>query len=181
MLKKIEAIILKLNQIVCISTIFTMFLLVFVNVVGRYFFRYTFLWVDELARWLMITTAFLGMGLGIRNRQHVSIEILQDRLPERVRTGMRVLVAVIIITFGSIFTYLGYQYSLSVRGFLSPALRFPVSTVYLIIPIGFVLFILNYLFVVKSYIFEQRGAALEAELKEQMALFGQNPDEGDAV
>jgi C4-dicarboxylate transporter DctQ subunit len=180
MLKKIEAVVVKLNQLICISTIFTMFLLVFVNDIGLYFFKYTFLWVDELARWLMISTAFMGMGLAIRNRQHVSIEIVQDHVPERVRTAIRIVVAAIVIVFASIFAYLGYQYSVGMRGILSPAMRFPVSFVYLIIPIGYALFIFNYLFVVKHYIFEKRGAALEAEIKEQMALYGQSSTEGEA-
>lgn len=178
MLKKIETMVVKLNQVICISTIFTMFLLVFVNVIGRYFFKYTFLWVDELARWLMISTAFMGMGLAIRNRQHVSIEIVQDHVPERIRTGLRIIVAVLVIGFATIFAYLGFQYSIGMRGILSPALRFPISIVYLVIPIGYALFIFNYIFVVKNYIFEKRGEALEAEIREQMALYGQGATEG---
>ena len=64
------------------------------------------------------------------------------------------------------------------RGILSPALRFPISIVYLVIPIGYALFIFNYIFVVKNYIFEKRGEALEAEIREQMALYGQGATEG---
>ena len=179
MIKKIETLVVKINQVVCTSTIFMMFLLVFINVIGRYFFKYTFMWVDELARWLMISTAFMGMGLAMRNRQHVAIEIVQDIVPEKMRLVMRMIVVAIIVGFASIFAYLGYQYSAGMRGMLSPAMRFPMSVVYLIIPIGYGLFIFNYLFVAKNYIFEKKGAALEAEIQEQLALYGQNDSEGE--
>jgi TRAP-type C4-dicarboxylate transport system permease small subunit len=76
--KKIDPVILKLNHIILVSLLLGMFLLLFINVVGRYLFSVTYLPADELARYFMITLAFLGFGLAMRESKHSYFNIIQD-------------------------------------------------------------------------------------------------------
>lgn len=151
MLKKLEKGLVRINQIVLGLMVFAMFLLVFTNVVTRYVFSYSINWAEELARYLMVWTAFLGAGLGMREGQHVAIEILHDYLPKPLRGYVKAFVGLVIIGFMGILVYLGAQYALVSWDQNSPVLRWPMGIIYLAIPIGASLFILHLVFVFKEY------------------------------
>ena len=54
------------NRWVLIVALAVMATLVFGNVVSRYLFNYSFSWVEELTRYMMIWVCFLGSGLALR-------------------------------------------------------------------------------------------------------------------
>jgi TRAP-type transport system small permease protein len=161
MLKKLETGLVKLNQVVLGLMVFVMFLLVFTNVVTRYIFSYSINWAEELARYLMVWTAFLGAGLGMREGQHVAIELLHDYLPKPIRKIVKAFVGIVIIGFMAILVYLGVQYALVSMDQNSPVLRWPMGLIYSAIPIGASLFILHLVFIFKEYI--QRDSSEEIE------------------
>ena len=51
------------------------------QIVARYVMRIPFPWVEELARYLMIWTGFLGSSLAIRRGSHLGFSMLVERLP----------------------------------------------------------------------------------------------------
>jgi TRAP-type C4-dicarboxylate transport system permease small subunit len=65
-----------------VAVLATIVLIVFFNAVGRYAFRYTFIWGDELVLSLLPWLGMLGMFLSIRRRQVIRIEyFVQSRAP----------------------------------------------------------------------------------------------------
>lgn len=142
---------------------FAMFVLVFMNIISRYFFGYSFNWAEELARYLMVWTAFLGAGLGMREGRHVAIEVLHDFLPKKIRRYFRAFVGLVIIAFMGILAYLGYEYAINSLAQASPVLRWPIGLVYMAIPIGAVLFVLHFTTVFRDYMDQP---SIEEEVKE---------------
>ncbi|MDR3284165.1 MAG: TRAP transporter small permease subunit, partial [Treponema sp.] len=50
------------------------------QVVMRYFFNKAPGWTEEIARQLMILFCFIAMSLGVRDKVHIALTIVADRL-----------------------------------------------------------------------------------------------------
>ena len=62
-------------------TLLSATLLLFGGVVMRYFFNYTFEWSDELIRYVIIWSTFIGCGLCAKKGMHVKMDILLRAMP----------------------------------------------------------------------------------------------------
>ena len=62
-----------------------MVLLVFVNVVGRYVFNYSFASVEEVARILFVWVVYLGSVVAIKEGTHIRVDIVLMFLPHKAR------------------------------------------------------------------------------------------------
>lgn len=169
-----DKVITKINEVILVTVLASVFILVFSNVVGRYVFSRTHIWVDELARHLMISIAFFGMGLAMRYGNHTSFNILQGILPDRVRKFLRIAVLIIAIGFMVIFLYLGLQYSIQNWDNRTETLRWRNGMWYLMIPTGSFLFIWHTLMISKKYINQSRQADIESEVAAAVEMAGRS-------
>jgi len=163
-IEKIDNIIIKINGFYLIFAIALMAILVFCNVIGRYFFSFTYIWVEELSRFLMISLAFLGVGLAMRQGSVAAFTIFQNVLPDKIRIIVRALVLLIVISFMVIFCYLGFQYAMRNMRNLTEALRWRAGLWYLMIPIGSLLFVWHTLIISKQYVTQNPHADIEREI-----------------
>jgi len=161
---KIDRLIIKINEAILVCAISVMFLLVFANVIGRYFFSITYFWIDEISRYLMISLAFMGMGLAMRQGGHSSFTIFQNILPESARKSLRVAVLLIILGFMGFFCYLGLLYALRNMRNYTEALRWRNGYWYMMIPVGSLLFIWHTLIIAHEYINQSRQDEIEREI-----------------
>ncbi|NLY71203.1 MAG: TRAP transporter small permease [Clostridiales bacterium] len=162
--EKIVFIITKINEILLLIAISAMFIFVFANVIGRYVFSNSISWAAEVSRYLMVSVAFLGMGLAMKQSRHSAFYIFQDLFPTLPRKIIRILVAIIIIAIMVLLLLLGFQYALKYMSNLTEVLRWPVGYWYLTIPIGAFLFIFHFLTTIKEYVNKKKDADLEAEI-----------------
>lgn len=169
-LDKIDRVITGINSALLVVAIFVMFLMIFANVIGRYCFSKSIMGADELARYLMISIAFLGMGLAMRQGQHSAFHIVQDAVPRRVRIGLRVTVAIILFAIMGTLMWLGWQYAIKYMANRTEMLRMPAGIWYMTIPVGALLFIFHFLFGLREYVFLAKNADLEAEIAAGNAL-----------
>ena len=160
-IEKIDKVLTKINEGTLIAAISLMFILVFSNVIGRYFFARTHFWVDELSRHLMISLAFLGMGLAMRQGSHSSFNILQNVLSDKWRKVVRIAVLVIVIGFIVVFFWQGLLFSLRSMNHRTEALRWRSGLWYLMIPSGAFLFIWHTMMIAKQYINKKRESDIE--------------------
>jgi TRAP-type transport system small permease protein len=124
------------NRFVIAALLAIMTLLVFGNVVLRYGFGSSLPWVEEATRYMMIWTAYLGGGLAFRAGSHVAVEVLQDGLPEPLRTALRWVVLGVAVLFLAAVAYLGARYAAFAWRQRSPVLGAPLGLVYLAILVG---------------------------------------------
>ena len=169
-LGKADKIITTINRVYLICAIAFMFIFVFTNVVGRYLFSRTFNWVDEIGRYLMVSMAFLGMGLAMRQGSHSAFTIFQNALPDKGRKAIRLIVLVIAFAFIATFCYLGLLYALNNMENRTEYLRWRNGMWYLMIPLGSFLFIWHTAFIAKAFINESRGADIERDIASGDAL-----------
>ena len=59
--------------------------IVFANVLARIFFNTSFLWADEVARFVLTIVAFIGGAVAYRRREHANVRVVLNRLPDSVQ------------------------------------------------------------------------------------------------
>jgi len=100
-----------LNKIVanlCLFSMAGMTIVVLLGVLFRYVFRFPLSWTEELSRYLMIWGAALAISIGIKEKSHVGLTILMDKLKSRVLRSILETVVFIITAF---FLYVMIYYS----------------------------------------------------------------------
>ncbi len=140
------------NGAVLIALTAGMALLVIANVFARYVFNHSFVWAEELSRYMMIWVGFLGSGLVLRIGAHIAVDVFQDLVPRRLAQAMRLAVvgvmAVCIVAMG----WLGAQYVQFAWGQESPILNWNFGLIYLAIPIGAVLMAVYLAFIALPFV-----------------------------
>jgi len=106
------------------------------QIVARYVMRIPFPWVEELARYLMIWTGFLGSSLAIRRGSHLGFSMLVERLPRPLERLVYCAVSLAIMVFLAFLIKYGWFITIFVWNQRSPTLPITMSWVYLAIPVG---------------------------------------------
>lgn len=116
------------------------------QVVFRYLLGGTLYWAEELVLYSIICMSFVGASMGARKYDHISVKALHAFVPQDVRRWVESFSAILGIAFGLILLILGWKFFANTlgRGMLSPAMRFPMAWVYLIIPISGALIMIRY-------------------------------------
>ncbi len=94
-------------------------------VFGRYVLNVTPTWVEQTALLLIMVIAFLGAAVGIHEDTHLSVELFREIAPKPLRTALIVLVDVILIVFGFLMLYYGWQLTVFKWGSDIPLIQLP--------------------------------------------------------
>ena len=160
----------KLNRWFVIALMAAMAVLVFVNVVSRYAFNYSIIWVEELTRYMMVWVGFVGSGLVLRYGAHIAVDVFQDLLPTRAAQALRAVVVVVLAVAFAAMAWLGLQYVRFAWDQETPVLNWNFGLVYLAIPIGSALMLAHLLFIAKPYIIAREYRKDEAFRAEEASL-----------
>jgi TRAP-type C4-dicarboxylate transport system permease small subunit len=152
MLQRFESAYVLLNQALIGLMMAAMFILVFTNVVTRYGLGFSVGWAEEIASFLMIWVTFLGAGLALREGRHVAIDLLQDRLPDSARSRLRLALALVILAFLALLTWLGVQFVLFGWRSVTFVTQIPRGIPYLAVPIGCAMFALHLLLILPRFV-----------------------------
>lgn len=130
----------------CIITLAAMSLVVFIQVVFRFVVKASLPWSEELSRYLLVWTAFLGGAYGVRTGAHIGVEAFALLLPKKVQKVLAIFIMLASIVLCAVIAKYGFaivQTQLS-KGQLSPAMRIPMGYMYAAIPIGMIFFIIRF-------------------------------------
>lgn len=143
MYHKIVSSLNRYSQYFAMLLLVTMVFLVFLQIVMREVLNYSFSWTEEAARYMLVWVSFIASGFAYQYGAHISIEVFVKKLNPSLNRGIKILVAVIAIIFAIILIVTGGELVLENLMNRSPALHLPMGFVYLAIPIGALLQILN--------------------------------------
>ena len=120
--------------------------LLFVNVVLRYVFHYGMSWAEEVTRYTLLWTIFVGAGVISREGTHVSMEALYNLLPEKLqRVAFLAIHIFCIVTIVVIFFFgIGIVKMVIETGQTSEAAFIPMWLIYGAFPVGSILMMLGY-------------------------------------
>lgn len=138
----IDRTIIRINGWVIGIMLMVMLALVCTNVVGRYFFLYSFGWIEEVSRYLMIWIVFLGAGLALREGMHVAVTLFAD-LSMGLKPVFKWAAWILTFLFFAALAWYGYKYAMFAARQRSTMLQLPMWTIYLAVPIGSVMCIVH--------------------------------------
>lgn len=93
-------------------------------------------WTEELARYLLVWSIFLGAAIACRAGTLIAVDALPDALPPRWGRRVRVVAISITIAFLLQLTLVGWRYVSFGWSETSTVLGIPMAVVYLAMPIG---------------------------------------------
>ena len=92
-------------------------------------------WSDEVTRYLLIWSTFLGATCVYRHSGHISVTILQDKVPARVGKVMRVAVHAICLVLFAVLLHYCMRYCGKLNK-TATALPIKMKYIYLCLPIS---------------------------------------------
>ncbi len=130
-------------------------LMLFFEVIMRYFLGSPTIWTGEVSGYIFIWTMFVGAAYTLRQGKHIRIDLLITYLPERTRAIFDVFTGVIGFVFCLLVTYQSWEMvsSAVLLGKLSTTpLRVPQWIPQSSMVIGFALLSIQYFFIVVDLI-----------------------------
>lgn len=100
-------------------------------------------WSEALARLLFVWVSFLGIAYGFKEKIHIGVGVVVNLLPERIQDVFDYFAKVLVIGFGIIMIYFGWNFMVLMGGSTMPGLGVPSSVLYAAIPVSGVLVTIN--------------------------------------
>ena len=158
-MKTFEKALMAANRWALILLLAAMSVIIFVNVIARYFTGDALPWAEEVARHMMIWLTFLGAGPVLRYGGHLAVENLQDSLPRAAAIALRAVIALLLLAFFVFMIWYGLLYLERTQYQSTAATQISFAYIYAAMPVGGALLILHFLFIVRDYVLERRFAS----------------------
>lgn len=127
-----------IGVLVCIMSMF-----IIIQVFCRYVLNNSLPWTEELARYIMIWTTFLGAAVALRRGGLIAMEVVVQFTPKKISNILVFLAYILSIVFFVLYIVIGFQ-MVEVSGQeTTPVLKLPMECVYASMPVGGVLLLIN--------------------------------------
>ena len=113
--------------------------IVFLQFFTRYALNDSAGWTEEIARYLLIASVFVGAAIGVRKNNHVHVDFLFHWLPKGVGRALAVIVDLIRILFLGYCTVLTGKLIDKIGSSRMSVVDLPMGLVYAFVLIGFAL------------------------------------------
>lgn len=97
------------------AVILIIMVLVFAEVISRYVFGLSHEFVPAISSWCMVWMTYFMLGVILKARQHISIDVLPTKLPPKYRTPLLTFFDIVSLIFAILLCYGGIQYDLMVK------------------------------------------------------------------
>ncbi|NOH17180.1 TRAP transporter small permease [Clostridium cochlearium] len=134
--------IVKTCKSLCTILLTAMSLVVFLNVIVRFVFKSSIAWSEEIARYLLVWTVYLGTITAFYNNEHLELNIITAKLKGKSKKVITIISSLVVISVLVLMTYYGFEFSFSSMDWPSPATRIPHGAVYIIAPISTLIMLL---------------------------------------
>ena len=121
-------------------------ILLIANVFARTFFQSIY-FAEEVSMFLVMLITFTGVSYGVRKARHIRMGAFLDAMPPKMEKIFIIIISLVSAIVMAIMTWASYEYLINAmsKGHMTPALRVPKWTFYVIIPIGFGLACIQYI------------------------------------
>lgn len=140
MIKKLGGLFNKLEYAALIVALAVMVIVIFSQVIMRYIFNNSLSWSEEFARYLFVWFSWMGVSAGVKDDQHLKVEVLTTALTKRgflkAKEINQIVVALVWLITTLIVAYYGIQVvQMQMKlNVVTPAMRMPVWLGYLSVP-----------------------------------------------
>lgn len=136
-LTTIKKVLAKLLAGIATILLSVMTILVLYQVFTRYILNSPAAFTEELVRYFLIWTGFIGAAYAFLTRQHMSLVLILDKLTPAKRRMLMAVIDILILVFAIfVITIGGFKLAMSARKVYSALLGIPRSLVYAMAPIS---------------------------------------------
>nr|WP_319390858.1 TRAP transporter small permease [uncultured Cohaesibacter sp.] len=136
----------KLLYGISVIAMLVMLTIIFIQVITRYLFGFSFEWSEELARFLFVWVVFLGSALIMGEDGHLAVELL-PRILNGTKPGF--VLNLFINACGYVFILLlivqGWKMAQTMTFQTSPGLGISMGYVYIIMPVSGILMLMYHI------------------------------------
>ena len=112
---------------------------IFYQFVTRYVLNDSASWTEEIARYLLIATAFVGAAVNVRKNNHIQVDFFYRLLPHAVNRVMSTAVDVLRVLFLGYCVWLTIALMQKIGGSRMAIIDWPIGIVYGFVAAGFAL------------------------------------------
>src|ERR1700682_3904813 len=124
-------------------TAFALFWILAIVIFYQFFTRYALndsaSWTEEIARYLLIATAFVGAAINVRKNNHIQVDFFYRLLPRYVTRPLSTFVDVVRILFLGYCVYLTIALMQKIGGQRMAIIDWPIGILYGFVAFGFAL------------------------------------------
>lgn len=141
-IQKIE----KTEEVLCVIMLMLMCLFIFLGTVSRFTGMFIISWAEELSRYCMIWSVFLGIGVAACRGQHFMVNAIGLFCPPSVVRISQILCAFLVAAFSLLCVIYGFDVLLWQinANQITATLHWPMWLMYLSIPLGLALMAICY-------------------------------------
>ncbi|MCM3609935.1 TRAP transporter small permease [Planococcus sp. MERTA32b] len=119
-----------------LTMLLAMVVIIIIQVFSRQIFSYTPSWSEEVSKLLFVWVSFLGIAYGFKEKLHIALGIVINMLSENLQHVFDYFSKVLIIGFGVIMMYYGWQFTVLMGNSTMPGTGWPSSVLYAAIPVS---------------------------------------------
>jgi len=141
---------------ILVTCVAALAILLITNVFARTFFQSIY-FAEEISKFLVMLTTFTGVSYGVRKARHIRMGAFLDAMPPKMEKTFIIIISLISALVMGIMAWASWEYLANAmsKGHMTPALRMPKWTFYVIIPIGFGLACIQYIRTILKNIIEK--------------------------
>lgn len=139
----------KFEEIVLVSSLVLNVIIVFMQVIMRYFFNTSLTWSEELSRYIFIWQVWLGSSIAFVDNQHIRVDLIFSIFKsENSQKVLHLINNIIWFSFNMFLVYVGVKLlgSMNARNALSSGMRLPLVYVYAALPVSSFILAIRILF-----------------------------------
>ena len=112
-------------------------LTVFYQFFTRYVLNNSASWTEEIARYLLIGTVFVGATIGVAKNNHIQVDFFYRFMPRALSRAMGLMVDVIRIVFFGLAVVMSWQMMQKLGSYKMTVIDLPMNIVYGVVMLGF--------------------------------------------
>ncbi len=130
-------------------------LTVFYQFFTRYVMNDSAAWTEEIARYLLIATVFVGAAIGVAKNNHIQVDFFYRFMPTWLARSMALLTDVLRIAFLGAMVVLTWQMMDKMGNYKMTIIDLPMNLVYGVCLVGFAAMAVRSIWVMRIHL--QRG------------------------
>ena len=107
--------------------------------ITRYVFNDSAAWTEEIARYLLIATVFVGAVIGVAKNNHIQVDFFYRFMPPGLSRSMSLLTDVLRLAFLATASYLTWLLMQKMGNYQMTIVNLPMNIVYGVVLLAFVL------------------------------------------
>ena len=107
--------------------------------ITRYVFNDSAAWTEEIARYLLIATVFVGAVIGVAKNNHIQVDFFYRFMPPGLSRSMSLLTDMLRVAFLATASYLTWLLMQKMGNYQMTIVNLPMNIVYGVVLLAFVL------------------------------------------